>query len=271
MADKYGHAKHLDLEDIIPAMVRHADALMPALQTFFGPTIRGGLQSVSCMDALVSWGAAAAPLVPTLLACFAEMHPSTALPLLAAIGPAAADAVPHVRALLDEEHYQGEAAWVLWRITGDAGDAPAVLAGHIACFGAHAAADAAPLLEEFGPAAAIAVPVLRQHFHDAEAGHLYDRVAIARALWAITGETEGLITPLLDAITTRPLHDRGHRRPASELRAVEALGMIGPAAAESVPALQLIAHCRGRVTDRDVWADELYQRTAHRALTALMG
>lgn len=271
LADTYGHARHLDLENVLAAMVTHADALMPALQTFFDPTIRGGLQHVSCMDALVSWGAAAAPLVPTLLARFAETHSSSALPLLAAIGPAAADAVPHVRALLEEEHFQGEAAWALWRITGDAGQALELLVRHIACFGGHTAAETAPLLEEFGPAAAIAVPVLRKHLHDAEAGHVYDRVAIARALWAITGQTEGLITPMLDAITTRPLPDRGHRGPATELRAVQALGMIGPAAVEAVPALHLIAHGRGRVTHQNAWADERYQHAARRALTAIMG
>ncbi|MER6582352.1 hypothetical protein, partial [Nonomuraea sp. NPDC001023] len=38
---------------------------------------------------------------------------------------------------------------------------------------------------------------LRRHFHDAEYAHLYDRVAIARALFAITGDPEGLVAPLL--------------------------------------------------------------------------
>jgi hypothetical protein len=118
------------------------------------------------------------------------------------------------------------------------------------------------MLEQLGPSAATAVPVLRKYLHDGEHGHLYDRVAIARALWAITGDAEGLIAPLLDAITARPLSDRDWQRPAPELLAVQALGMMGPAASAAVPALEAIAHGRTRVTERAVWADERYQHAA---------
>ncbi|MBT2233178.1 hypothetical protein [Nonomuraea sp. NEAU-A123] len=268
--DEYGHVKHLNVRQLIPAMVVHADALMPALRTFLGPSQRsGGMTFGDCLDALVSWGAAAAPLVPAIAARVSPMYLSVALPLFGAIGPTAADVEPQVRAMLDDEQDGHEAAWALWRLTGEPGQAPTLLAGHLARYGGHAACDAAPMLEQFGPAAAIAVPVLREHFHDAEHGHLYDRVAIARALWAITGDSEGLVTPLLEAITARPLPVWGFRRPTSELLAVEALGMMGPAAAEAVPALESIAYGRARVTDRDAWADERYQHAAQRALASI--
>ncbi|MEV0592757.1 hypothetical protein [Nonomuraea cavernae] len=252
-------------------MVTHADALMPALRAFLDPSERyGGMKSADCIDALVSWGAVAAPLVPAIVARLSPMYLSFALPLFGAIGPvAAADAETQVRALLDDEHHGAEAAWALWRITGEPGHAPALLADHLARYGGHAARDVAPMLEQLGPAAAIAIPVLREHFHDAEHGHLYDRVAIARALWAITGAGEGLVTPLLEAVTARPLPDQGYWGSASELLAVEALGMIGPA--EAVPALETIAHGRARVTERDAWRDELYQQAAVRALASIKG
>ncbi|MFD1535686.1 hypothetical protein [Nonomuraea guangzhouensis] len=267
---EYGNVRQLNIREMIPAMASHTDALIPALRTFLSPSQRhGGMEFVDCLDALISWGAAAAPLVPAITARVSPMYLSVALPLFGAIGPAAADVEPQVRAMLDDDHAGHEAAWALWRITGEPGQAPALLAEHLARYGGHNAGDTAPMLEQLGPAAEIAVPVLREQFHDAEHGHLYDRVAIARALWAITGDSEGLVAPLLEAITARPLPAWGLRRPASELLAVEALGMMGRAAVGAVPALETIAYGKARVTDRDVWADEHYQHAAQRALTSI--
>ncbi|MEV0198595.1 hypothetical protein [Nonomuraea sp. NPDC050691] len=45
--------------------------------------------------------------------------------------------------------------------------------------------------------------------------------------------------------------------------------MMGPAAAGAVPALEVIATGRARVTSRDVRADERYQRAARHALTLI--
>ncbi|NUR84340.1 MAG: hypothetical protein HOY71_09670 [Nonomuraea sp.] len=112
------------------------------------------------------------------------------------------------------------------------------------------------MLEQLGPAADVAVPVLRRHFHDAEYVHLDDRVAIARALFAITGDPEGLVAPLLEAVTARPLHDLGGQPSPAEFLAVEALATMGPAAEAAVPALEAIAYSRARVTEHDVWSDE---------------
>ncbi|YCK34156.1 hypothetical protein ACNF49_08690 [Actinomadura sp. ATCC 39365] len=269
--DRHGHVKHLNVRDMVPALVVHAEALMPTLKGYLGPSDQqAGLKYGDCLDALISWGSAAAPLAPAIAARLAPMYLSVALPLLGAVRPAAADVEPQVRALLDDEHYQYEAAWVLWRMTGDPGQAPALLTERLERCGGRAAGDVAPMLEQLGPAAAIAAPVLRRHFYDVEHGHLYDRVAIARALLVITGDSEGLVTPLLEAITARPLSDLGHRwAPPSELLAVEALGRIGSAADAAVPALEAIASGRARVTDCDVWADDRYQQAARRALAAI--
>ncbi|MEU1724752.1 hypothetical protein [Nonomuraea sp. NPDC005692] len=269
--DRHGHVKHLNVRDMIPALVVQADALIPALKRYLGPSdTNGTMQYVDCCDALISWGAAAAPLAPAIASRLAPMYLSVVLPLFGAMGPAAADVEPQIRALLDDERDQHKAAWALWRITGAPGQAPTLLTEHLERCGGRAAGDVAPMLEQLGPAASIAAPVLYEHFHDAEHGHLYDRVAIARALLAITGDSEGLVTPLLEAITARPLSDQGHRwAPPSELLAVEALGRIGSAADAAVPALEAIASGRARVTDCDVWADDHYQQAARHALAAI--
>ncbi|MDR8410200.1 hypothetical protein MTP10_15820 [Nonomuraea sp. 3-1Str] len=277
LLDEYGHVEHLDVSDMIPAMVAHAPALTPALRTLLGPSSPsggGGMQGVDCMDALVSWGEAAAPVVPAIAARAPGMYLSVALPLFGAVGPAAAEVLPRVLALLDDEQSRHVAAWAAWRITGEpgqAGQAATLLTERLARLGPHAADDIAPLLEQLGPAAGIAVPVLREQLHDAECGGQADQVAPARALWAITGESEGLVAPLLNAITVRPLPTAGHRGQASGLRAVEALGLMGPAAEHAAPHLELIANGRARVTSWDVWADERYQHAARRALALIQG
>ncbi|MFB4294445.1 hypothetical protein ACBI99_42875 [Nonomuraea sp. ATR24] len=259
------HGSDVSIPAVLPAMVAHAEALVPALETFYRLG-RNGIQHVECLRALASWGAAAAPLAPMIAEVVTQRYLSIALPLLGAIGPAAAEVVPQIRALLDEddEHDRHLAAWALWRTTGELGRAPELLVENLARSGGHHAGEVAPMLEDLGPAAGAAVAVLRAYFHDAENGHLFARVEIARALWAITGESDGLAAPLLESVTERPLTDRGFRRPASDLLAVDALGVIG--GAEAVPALEAIAHGRARVTSRDVWADERLRRVARRAL-----
>ncbi|MEV0146982.1 MULTISPECIES: hypothetical protein [unclassified Nonomuraea] len=276
LLDEYGHVKHLDVSAMIPAMVAHAPALTPALRSLLGPSSRGGggMQGVECMEALVSWGAAAAPVVPAIAARVPDRYLSVALPLFGAVGPAAVEVLPRVLALLDDEQSRHVAAWAAWRITGEpeqAGQAATLLTEHLTRLGPHAADDIAPLLEQLGPAAGIAVPVLREQLHDADRGGRAGQVAPARALWAITGESGGLVEPLLKAITVRPLPTAGYLGPASELRAVEALGMMGPAAEPAVPQLELVANGRARVTSWDAWADERYQHAARRALALIQG
>ncbi|MEV4072107.1 hypothetical protein [Nonomuraea fuscirosea] len=247
----YGHVKQFNVDDVLPPMVAHADALIPALRTYLSSP---QLNNHDCVNALISWGPAAAPLAPDLAVSQAYL----ALPLFAAIGPAAIEVEAQVRALLSIKVARPEAAWALWRITGEPGQAAALLTEDLVD-GGH---DAVPMLEQLGPAAAAAVPMLREHLHDSGR----NRVAIARALWAITGDGEGLVAPLLDAITRRPLPAWGWQWPPSGLRAVRALGTMGPVAAAAAPALEVIAHGRARVTDRAVWADERYQRAAQDAL-----
>ncbi|WP_343953835.1 hypothetical protein [Nonomuraea longicatena] len=266
--DKAGQVKHLDAMDVLPSMTAHADALLPAMLKYLRSPRHGDPDDLRLLEALVTWGSAAAPLV-SAIADRMQMFVGLALPLFGAIGPAAEEIVPRVRVLLDDERYEDVAAWAMWRITGEMGQAPAVLTDRLARGSGHLARDIGPLLEDLGPAAPAAVPVLWKQLDDAEHGHLYDRVAIARALWAITGDGDGLVAPLLSAITARPLPEEGFRRAAPALLAVEALGRLGSAAEAAVPEVEVIAYGRARVTERAVWGDEEYRRTARRALNLI--
>lgn len=89
---------------------------------------------------------------------------------------------------------------------------------------------------------------------------------MARALWMITGEPDGLLPPLLEAVTSRPL---GGDAPWSrgQLGSVEALGFLR--APEAVPALEEIARGPARVTDGDAFLDQRYQHAAEQALTRI--
>ncbi|NRQ38847.1 hypothetical protein HII36_44550 [Nonomuraea sp. NN258] len=270
-SDEYLQFRYLDAGDLIPPMAAHADALTPALLAVLGPApVHGHIDYIECLKALVSWGAAAAPLLPAIAERLAPTYTAFMLPLVGAVGPAAAAVEPQVRALLDGDRDLGPAAWALWRITGEPGRAPALLAADLAGSG-HRAGEIAPLLEQLGPAAASAVPALRKHFDNPHYGHRYNRVALARALWAITSDSTGLVQPLLKSLAARPMPDLGLGGHGSELAAIEALGTMGRAAAEAVPALTAIAYGPERVTERDAWGDEHHQRAAQRALTLIEG
>ncbi|MFI9556218.1 hypothetical protein [Nonomuraea endophytica] len=258
----------------VRAMAPHADRLLTGLDAFLrGPELRGnrGFDLVEVIYALVDWGEAAAPLLPALTTKFPVYGYSIiVLPLLGAIGPAAAEAVPHVRGVLDDESERPDAAWALWRITGDPGDVVAIITARLAASG-HSARDLAPLLEDLGPLAAGAAPRLRALLDDEVDGFRWDRVGIARALWAITGDADGLVEPLLAAVTVRPLPDDTVTYPSEGLRAVEALGWLGEAAAEAVSALQAIAYGPARVTQWDAFLDDRYRRAAVEALGRVEG
>ncbi|MBB5075257.1 hypothetical protein [Nonomuraea endophytica] len=262
------------LAEAVRAMAPHADRLLTGLDAFLrGPELRGnrGFDLVEVIYALVDWGEAAAPLLPALTTKFPRYGYSIiVLPLLGAIGPAAAEAVPHVRGVLDDESERPDAAWALWRITGDPGDVVAIITARLAESG-HSARDLAPLLEDLGPVAAGAAPRLRALLDDEVDGFRWDRVGIARALWAITGDADGLVEPLLAAVTVRPLPDDTITYPSEGLRAVEALGWLGKAAAEAVPALQTIASGPARVTHWDAHLDDRYRRAAAEALGRIEG
>ncbi|MFI6899651.1 hypothetical protein ACIBKY_00245 [Nonomuraea sp. NPDC050394] len=258
----------------VAPMAAHADGLLAGLDTFLrGPELKGnrGFDLVEVIHALSAWGEAAAPLLPALTTKFPVYGYSIiVLPLLGAMGPAAAEAVPYVRGLLEHELEQPRAAWALWRITGDPGDAVAIITERLAQSG-HYAGDLSPLLEDLGPPAASAVPHLRALLDDEVHGFRWDRVGIARALWAITGDADGLVEALLAAITVRPLPDHTLTSQSSGLRAVEALGWVGEAAVGAVPALRDIAYGPARVTWWDAFLDDRYRRAAVEALGRIEG
>ena len=116
---------------------------------------------------VADWGPAAAPLVPRLVE---EYGRYLVLPALAAIGPAAADALPLLGSTVEER-----AAAV--RIGGDPG--PALEAARAAM----GTADAVALLDALGEHGRALLPELRA----AVAAHP-DDIGLARALWRLSGD-----------------------------------------------------------------------------------
>ncbi len=277
MLEHRGLVGHIDFGHALPGMTAHSDALIPVVETVLrkldDPGWNPRWDTVRFMQGLCAWKEAAAPLASAVAARM-HKHAWLALSVLGAIGPAAMEAEPLVRALLDEDGHdydeeQELAAWALWRITGEPGRAVeiwtnAIVGDH------HATRRIAPLLTQLGPAAASAAPYLRSLLDDIEPDD-HRSVGIARTLWAVTGNAAGLIPPLVAAVEKRPLDDEWFGMPPDGLQAIETLGWIGAAAAEAIPALHSIAHGPTRVTAGDVWLDECYQEAARAALSAVQG
>ncbi|GGM83354.1 hypothetical protein ACFFX1_37465 [Dactylosporangium sucinum] len=138
--------------------------------------------------AAAALGPAAAEAVPDLLAGPIDLMTATAL---GRIGPDAAAAVPALRATLDRDDriVEAAAAVALWEITGEARPAVEVLARHLddPWDATTVAADAAGRL---GPAGAALEAPLRA-LVDTDDDHIH--VAAAQALWRVAGDAD---TPL---------------------------------------------------------------------------
>ncbi|MFF5232974.1 hypothetical protein [Dactylosporangium sp. NPDC000521] len=158
-------------------------------------------------------GPAAAEAVPELLAGPVDLMTANAL---GRIGPDAAAAVPALRAMLDRDGgYLAAAA--LWQITGEAGPAVESLARELddPWDATTSAAEAAGRL---GPAGAALEAPLRA-LVDADDDHIH--VAAAQALWRVTGDAETPLPALARLWTAKP-------RRRAEIAAH--LATIGPAA-----------------------------------------
>ncbi|MER7703721.1 hypothetical protein ABTX81_12575 [Kitasatospora sp. NPDC097605] len=121
--------------------------------------------------------------------------------------------------------------------------------------------EVADVLGEIGPAAAAALPRLRELLDDT-----YDwvRVHAAAALWAIGGEpgAPAVLGVLLPA---------WEQNPATGRRVVPCLDRMGPAAAPAVPLLRARLELPGRA---DMWAgieEDEKQQADCRALLARLG
>ncbi|MEU0558622.1 hypothetical protein, partial [Dactylosporangium sp. NPDC006015] len=141
-------------------------------------------------------GPAAAEAVPELLAGPIDLITATAL---GSIGPAAAAAVPALRATLDRDGGV-VAAVALWQVTGEATQSVELLGRHLddPWDASHFAAEAAGRL---GPAGAALEAPLRALLDTADDDI---HVAVAQALWRIAGDAETPLPALTRLWTAEP-------------------------------------------------------------------
>lgn len=254
------HASHADgwwvyelsLNEVAAGLTAHADALLPAL--------RARLAGASTLDErrelcrlLESWGAAAAPAVPELLGLLDTHAAVWALDALAAIGPAAARAVPRerLRALLDappedQPFAPRSLALAYGRLTGDREPALALLVPQLG--EPYDRDNAAVLLAELGPPGAAYVGRLRELLTVHEEGWLPLRVG--EALWRITGRTDEVVPVLVRGIA--PFAERGGAYRAV-VETVKLLAEIGTDAAPAEPVLRAFLDADERPVRHGTW------------------
>ncbi|KQX47301.1 MULTISPECIES: hypothetical protein [unclassified Streptomyces] len=147
-----------------------------------------------------------------------------ALRALAAFGPAAREAVPDIRGLLDAESatVATTAAHALWAAEGDRGDVLPALERWLGpgASGADRCA-AAQALGEIGPAAAASAEALRPGLTSRD---LWVRVRCAAALWRVSGDASAALPVLLAA-----WEENRHAR----VDVAECLAEMGPAASDA--------------------------------------
>lgn len=144
------------------------------------------------------WGPKAVPAVPALRQALAasppERFPAAAAALaLGRIGPPARSAAGELRRRAQAG--SGGAAWALWRVTGEAGEALPLIAAQVAeSRRGHALARH---LADFGPLAAGSEGRLREMLDEAD--H-WTRVEAAHALWRIAGDAATAVHVLADIV-----------------------------------------------------------------------
>ncbi|MFJ8011289.1 HEAT repeat domain-containing protein [Streptomyces sp. NPDC096339] len=263
----------LSLTETAGGLGAHAGLLLPPL--------RARLAAASTLDErralcqlLRSWGAASAPAIPELTTLLDTDSAVWALDALAAIGPAAAQALPRrrLRALLDappegQSFAPSALALAYGRLTGDREPALALLLPQLG--EPYGQDNTATLLGELGPAGAPYVERLRALLPVHEEGWLPLRVS--EALWKITGRADEIVPVLVRAIA--PFAERGGAyRAVTET--VKLLAEIGPPAAPAEPVLTAFLDADERPVGHGTWRsvpedDELCDaaRTALRAIT----
>jgi HEAT repeat protein len=264
----------LSLNEVAAGLGTHADVLLPPL--------RARLTAASTLDerrslcqVLTSWGGAAAPAIPDLLAVLDSDAAVWALDALAAIGPAAAGAVPRerLRALLDapppdQPYAPRSLALAYGRLTGDREPALKLLVPELG--EPYGQDNAATLLAELGPAAAPHAGRLRELLPLHAEGWLPLRVG--EALWRITGRADEVVPALVRAIT--PFAARGGVSPAV-VETVRLLAAIGPEAAPAQPALKAFLDTDERPVRHGTWRsvpeDDALCGAVRAALLAISG
>ncbi|MFF4007026.1 hypothetical protein [Streptomyces sp. NPDC001717] len=262
----------LSLTETAAGLGTHADLLLPALRARLTAAAALDERRALCRT-LQSWGEAAAPAIPELIALLDTDGAVWALDALAAIGPAAAQAVPRqrLRALLDAPP-EGQSfapralALAYGRLTGDRDPALALL---LPCLGEpYGQYDTVTLLGELGAAGTPYVERLRELLPVHREGWLPLRVC--EALWRTTGRADEIVPVLVRAIA--PFAEGGGAYPAVT-ETVRLLAEIGPPAAPAEPALRAFLDADERPVRHGTWRsvpedDELCAaaRTALRAI-----
>ncbi|MFG2129439.1 HEAT repeat domain-containing protein [Streptomyces sp. NPDC048751] len=220
-----------DLGQVIPHLGLAAAPLAPALRHRLGGVPLDAPDTYDRASSLLSALAAlrdgdALPEVLRLLrgvpegARLRDTVVEAAVHALGAFGPAAGEAVPVLRGLLDTEHAIG-AAGALWSVEGEASESAVlpVLRRELVGENGYRRRRAAEALEHLGPSARPALPALRRMV---DTGTLWERMSAACAVSRITGDP-GPVLPVLRSIWTENPHTR--------TTIADCLTGMGPAAA----------------------------------------
>ncbi|MFI5532191.1 hypothetical protein ACIA8O_27025 [Kitasatospora sp. NPDC051853] len=249
-----GDPRRPDIMDVLVPLRAHADVLLPGIAEAIRQGGARGGATQSFLEVLKAWGENAGPALPDLLPLLADTRTSwDVVRVLEAIGPAAAPAVPALRAgvVLDSPR----AHW--------AADAAAMRIGHdrtaaLAFFGDAVMAAEAPWfgpigdLAGFGPEAA---PYAERVRFVMEHTTHWPRLTAAVTLWSITGRAEPSM-PVIEEFVL-PLADGGigfqfHR---DALQALIRMGEISPAIRAALVAF--------RQSDRRLPTDGGYPMVLH--------
>jgi hypothetical protein len=181
---------------------------------------------------IAPFGPAAAVLLPSIMDNLAGLGSnkgvhrgrSELIGAVQAIGPAAAEAVPLLRLLAEQD---AGAAVALWKVAGDPEPALRLAADEL-MGDEYRAPKAAQIVAELGPVAVSLVPAVRALLERPD-GYGWHRVSAATALWRTIGDTEATV-PILTAVWAElRFHRPGIARCLAEM---------GAAAAPAIPLLR---------------------------------
>jgi HEAT repeat protein len=198
-----------------------------------GPGFEMGTRALLLALGRLGDPAAVPPITETLATAIHHQQWSTAtsaLAALAALGPASTPALEHIRALTSSADAQVRAAAIkaLWAVGDDREAMLPLLLQNLQESDSFLAHDAAELLGQIGPAAAAAVPRLRELLTNS---YEWTRIYAAAALWDIAAEAE---TPVvLDTLLAA-----WAKNGATANFVIQCLDRMGPAAAAALPQLR---------------------------------
>ncbi|MFJ3206255.1 hypothetical protein [Streptomyces sp. NPDC086989] len=250
-ADGWG-THELSLTETAGGLGAHADVLLPPLRARLaaGPTLD---ERRALCQLLESWGAAATPAIPDLIGLLDTDAAVWALDALAAIGPAAAEAVPQkrLRALLDAppegQPFAPRCLTLAYgRLTGDRTPALELLLPQLG--EPYGQDNPATLLGELGPAGAPYAARLRELLLVHKEGWLPLRVG--EALWRITGQAEEVVPVLVRAIASFAERGGAYR---AVIETVKLLVEIGADAAPAEQALKAFLDTDERPVRHGTW------------------